>query len=243
MTRRALSILAAALLLGAPFSVHAQFAVIDAANLVQNSLTAARSLLEVNNQIRQLENEATMLLNEARNLTSLPFSIVAQLQATLARTTTLINQALGIAYQLGEARVQFDGDYPSNYTADVSGADMYGDSQLRWFNSLQALRTTVAMQAQAAENMSSDEDSLTTLVANSQGAIGALQAMQATNQLLALQSRQTMQGQQLELTQARAVAIEQARGVAEEARAREVRRRFLGDGVQYTAQAVGGFGF
>jgi P-type conjugative transfer protein TrbJ len=222
---------------------HAQFIVFDPSNFGQNTLTAARSLMEVNNQILQLENEATMLLNEARNLTSLPFSIVAQLRATLARTTALINQAQGIAYQLAQARAQFDGNYPANYTSGVTGATMFGDTQIRWFNSLQALRTTVAMQAQAAENLSSDEDSLATLVAHSQDAIGALQAMQATNQLLALQSRQTIQDQQLRLTQDRAVALEQARVVAEEARAREVRRRFLGDGVRYTPQTIGGFGF
>ena len=54
----------------------AQFTVFDPSNFVQNSLTAARSLQEINNQLQQLTNEATMLINEARNLTSLPFSIV-----------------------------------------------------------------------------------------------------------------------------------------------------------------------
>ena len=243
MSRKHLCIVALIALVSTAGRAEAQLTVFDPANFVQNTLTAARSLMEVNNQIMQLENEATMLINEARNLTSLPFNIVAQLQATLARTTTLINQALGITYQLAEARAKFDGNYPSNYTAGVSGAAMYGDSQIRWFNSLQALRTTVAMQAQAAENLTSDEDSLATLVARSQAAIGALQAMQATNQLLALQSKQTIQDQQLRLTQNRAVALEQARVVAEEARAREVRRRFVGEGVRYTPQAISGFGF
>ena len=243
MSRKHLCMVALIALLGSAARAEAQLTVFDPANFVQNTLTAARSLMEVNNQIMQLENEATMLINEARNLTSLPFNIVAQLRATLARTTTLINQALGITYQLAQARAQFDGNYPSNYTSGVSGAAMYGDSQIRWFNSLQALRTTVAMQAQAAENLTSDEDSLATLVARSQAAIGALQAMQATNQLLALQSKQTIQDQQLRLTQDRAVALEQARVVGEEVRAREVRRRFVGEGVRYTPQAIGGFGF
>ncbi len=243
MTQHKLPIVALIALLVTAAPTHAQFVVFDPSNFVQNTLTAARSLMEVNNQIVQLEHEATMLLNEARNLTSLPFDIVAQLRATLARTTALITQAQGIAYQLAQARAQFDRGYPVNYTASVTGATMFADTQQRWLNSLQALRTTVGMQAQAAQNLASDEDSLAMLVSWSQGAIGALQAMQATNQLLALQARQTIQDQQLRLTQDRAVALEQARVVAEEARAREVRRRFLGDGVRYTPQSIGGFGF
>ena len=40
-----------------------------AQNILQ---TAARSLEEVNNQITSLQNEAQMLINQARNLASLP---------------------------------------------------------------------------------------------------------------------------------------------------------------------------
>jgi type IV secretion system protein TrbJ len=243
MNRKQVSMVALIALLGTGARADAQIVVFDPSNFVQNALTAARSLMEVNNQILQLENESTMLINEARNLTSLPFNIVAQLRATLAQTTTLINQAQGIVFQLAQARAQFDRGYPVNYTASATGAAMFADSEQRWSNSLQALRTTISMQAQAAQNLTSDEDSLTTLVGQSQAAIGALQAMQATNQLLALQSRQTIQDQQLRLTQDRAVALEEARVVGEAARAREVRRRFVGDGVRYTPQTIGGFGF
>jgi P-type conjugative transfer protein TrbJ len=94
------------------------------------------------------------------------------------------------------------------------------------------------MQAQASQNLAVDEDTLSDLVNRSQGAVGALQAAQATNQLLALQARQAIQGQQLRITQDRAVALEQARAVAAQERAREVRRRFQGDGSRYTPQSV-----
>jgi P-type conjugative transfer protein TrbJ len=240
--KRHLSILASALLLAAPLPGRAQITVFDPSNFVQNSLTAARTLMEVNNQLVQLQNEAKMLLNDALNLTSLPFDIVNQLRATLATTTALIQQAQGIAFELTQARAQFKASYPQIYAPGTTGAALLADNQQRWLNSLQALQTTIDMQAQAAENLGSDETFLADLVARSQAAVGALQAMQATNQLLALQSRQAIQDQQLRLTQDRAVALEQARGVAEEARARVVRERFMGNGVRYTPQAVGGFG-
>jgi P-type conjugative transfer protein TrbJ len=221
----------------------AQIAVIDAANLTQNALTAARTLEEINNQVLQLQNEAKMLINEARNLTTLPFNIVGQLRATLATTTQLINQAQGIVYQLGQAQAQFGRFYPMFYNGGVSGPAMSADAFQRWINSLQALQTTISMQAQAATNLASDENSLAVLVDQSQGAIGILQATEATNQLLALQSRQMIQEHQLRLTQDRSEAVERARSVAAEARAREVWRRFQGTGTQYTPQPINFYGY
>jgi P-type conjugative transfer protein TrbJ len=120
---------------------------------------------------------------------------------------------------------------------------MANDAQSRAFQSLMALQTTVDMQSQAAENLPVDEDSLTTLVNQSQNAIGALQAIQSTNQLLALRARQSIQQQQLELTQSRSEALDRARKVADEARAREVRRRFQGSGTPYTPSAINFYGF
>lgn len=236
----ALALVASAL--AAP-RVEAQFAVFDASNFVENSLTAARTLSQINNQILQLQNEAKMLINEAHNLASLPFNIVGQLQATLATTTQLIHQAQGVAYQLSQARSQFSRFYPQSYGAATSGASMAADAQQRWIHSLQALQTTIGMQAQASQNLASDEDSLATLVGQSQSAIGILEAAQATNQLLALQSRQIIQDQQLRLTQDRSAALEAARSVDAEARSREVRRRFLGNGTQYTPQPVNFYGY
>src|SRR3546814_12374783 len=48
--------------------VHAQWTVFDPSNYSQNILTAARTLQQVNNQIRMLQNQAQNLTNQARNL-------------------------------------------------------------------------------------------------------------------------------------------------------------------------------
>jgi len=90
--------------------------------------------------------------------------------------------------------------------------------------------------------MAQDESALSNLVNQSQSAEGALQAMQATNQLLALQAKQSIQGQQLQMTQDRAASLdaslELARQAAAPERAREVRRRFPGTGTPYTSHRV-----
>ena len=217
---------------------HAQWVVIDPTNLVQNILTAARTLEQINNQIRQLQNEAQMLTNQARNLTTLDFSALAELRAALSATNQLIQQAQGLAFNVSQMESDFRRLYPDSYTAAISGTQMALDARSRWRNSLEALRTATKVQSQAVQNFASDERTLTDLVNRSQSAVGALQAMQATNQLLALQSRQAMQAQQLQITQDRAGALEQARQVAVQERAREVRRRFQGDGTPYTPAAV-----
>lgn len=229
---------AAAVLIALAPAAHAQRIVFDPSNFSQNILTAARTLEQINNQIRQLQNEAQMLANQARNLASLDSSALGDLRAALLATNQLIQQGQGLAFNVAQMETDFRRLYPEAYTAAISGTQMATDARTRWTHSLEALRTATRIQSQAVQNFASDERTLTDLVNRSQSAVGALQAMQATNQLLALQSRQAMQAQQLQITQDRAAALEQARQVAVQERAREVRRRFQGEGTPYTPHAV-----
>ena len=85
--------LRAALVVGAAFvsasaaigPARAQWIVFDPTNFSQNVLTAARTLQEVNNEIQSLENQARMLVNQAKNLESLPYSSLIQLQQSISR--------------------------------------------------------------------------------------------------------------------------------------------------------------
>ncbi|WP_413439421.1 P-type conjugative transfer protein TrbJ [Sulfuriferula sp. GW1] len=234
--------IAAAVLMTVMPSVQATVVVIDPANLIQNILTAARALEQINNQIRQLQNEAQMLTNQAKNLTSLPFSALNQLQSALSTTNQLLQQAQGLSLNLTQMETQFAQLYPAAYTSSTPANQMALDASQRWQNSLEALRTAAEVQSQSVQNFTSDEQTLSDLVNSSQSAVGALQATQATNQLLALQARQAIQAQQLQITQDRAVALEQARQVAVHARAAEVRNRFHGTGTPYTPYSVNFYG-
>ncbi|OOW65728.1 conjugal transfer protein TrbJ [Xanthomonas campestris pv. leeana] len=229
--------LAGSLMLAQP---AAALTFVDPVNLVQNTLTAIRTLEQINNQINQLQNEAQMLMNQARNLASLPSSVVAQLRANLATTQRLMGQARGLAYEVTNLDREFARLYPEQYAATVSGDQMYRDARERWKNTLNGLQTSMQMQmqAQVSQNLGDDESVLADLVSKSQSSQGALQAVQATNQLLALQAKQEIQSQRLQITQDRAAALEQARQAAATERAREVRRRFLGAGTPYTPQSV-----
>ena len=241
MKKRLITAVVATMLCAAT-TVHAQRVVIDPTNLVQNTLTAIRTLEQINNQIQQLQNEAQMLTNQARNLASLPFNVVSRLRSNLALTQRLIARAKGMAYDVARMDQDFQRLYPEQYAATVSGDQMYRDTQERWKNTLNGLQTTMQMQAQASQNLSDDEGVLADLVGKSQSAEGALQAMQAMNQLLALQAKQSIQTQRLQITQDRAASLELARQATAAERGREVRRRFLGEGTPYTPHTVNFYG-
>ncbi|HIE1298392.1 P-type conjugative transfer protein TrbJ [Burkholderia contaminans] len=234
-TRLAAVVAAGVLAFAAAQPALAQRIVFDPSNYVQNTLTAIRTLEQINNQIKQLQNDA-------RNLASLPFNAVGRLRANLATTQRLIAQAKGLAYELATMDRDFARLYPEQYAATVSGDQMYRDAQERWKNTLQGLQTTLRMQAQASQNLGEDEGVLADLVSQSQSAVGALQAMQATNQLLALQAKQSIQVQRLQITQDRAASLELARQTAAAERGREVTRRFMGTGTPYSPQSTGFYG-
>lgn len=221
---------------------HAQWAVFDGANFSQNILTVAHTLQTVENQAVQLQNEATMLENEARNLQGLNFNSLPQILNLLSATDRLIQQTQGIAFNVSQMNTTFTRYYPQSYGAGTSLAQLTADTQARWTYSRSAVQTSMQLQAQATQNQANDEATLSNLVNQSQSAVGALQASQATNQLLSLIARELMQEQQLRLTQDRAAALEQGRSVGAQTGSLTVRQQFAGGGVQYTPRTVSFYG-
>src|SRR5258708_1449900 len=83
LQRGAFAPITLALAIGSAPPAAAQAVVFDPSNYSQNILTAARALQQINNQIRSLQNQALMLVNSTRNVTSLPTSIAGQLKANI----------------------------------------------------------------------------------------------------------------------------------------------------------------
>lgn len=212
--------------------------VIDIGNLIQSILQVINQIEEIDHVVESLANEAKSLQNEANNLKGLNFNIVDELNRTTASVTQLINQAQGIAFNVSRTLDAFNAQYPSSYGDEVTNAQLAAGTLSRWTDSLAALRSAVQVQSQAVQNLADDQSALSTLVSRSQLAEGALQAMQVTNQLLALHARQMIQEQQLRVAQDRATALEQARAVAAEEKGRAVRSRFMTEGSHYTPEPV-----
>lgn len=215
---------------------HAQFGfariVYDPSNYAQNVLTAARTLEQINNQITSLQNEAQMLINQARNLASLPYSSLQQLQQNVQRTQQLLGQAQNIAFEVGQIDQAFQTQY-GNVSLSTTDAQLVADARSRWENTVGGLQDAMRVQAGAVGNIDSNRAEMAALVGQSQGATGALQATQAGNQLLALQSQQLSDLIALISANGRAGALTEAERATAAEQGREQRRRFLTPGSGY----------
>src|SRR3546814_6543144 len=131
-----------------------------------------------------------MLQNMAKNLQRLDYSSLGQITGALQRIDGLMSQAQGIAFEVGATDAAFRQQFPEQYDAAVTTDRFVADARTRWRNSMSAYHQTMRIQAQVVENVQADGAPLSELVTASQGAVGSLQAQQATNQLLALPTTQ-----------------------------------------------------
>jgi len=208
--------------------------VFDSSNYAQNVLTAARTLQQINNQIQALQNQATMLTNMAKHLQRLDFSSLSEISRSMQRIGTLMSQAEGIAFDLASTDDALRQQFPATFDTTLSNNQIIAQARARYQASMQGYRQTMRVQSQVVENIQSDATLLTELVSQSQSASGSLQAQQATNQLIALSTRQQLQIQQMMAAQYRADALERAREQQAMEAAREQSRRFIGASTLYT---------
>ena len=232
--------LAATMLAAAPLALSQMVAtpahaiiVFDPSNYAQNVLTAARTLEQINHQITSLQNEAQMLINQAKNLASLPFSALQQLQQNVQKTQQLLQQAQGIAFNVQQIDQMFQQKY-GNVSMSTSDQQLVANARSRWQNTVGGLQDAMRVQAGVVGNIDSNRTQMSALVSQSQGATGALQATQAGNQLLALQSQQLSDLVAVVSANGRASALTDAERAAAAEQGREQRRRFLTPGAGYT---------
>ncbi len=204
--------------------------VYDPANHVQNILTAVRSLQEINQQIEQLTHEIEMLENMARNLQTLDVNVAeAIIRDRIRRIYDLMRQAEGIGYGVDEVEREYEEVYPEDYgVTPPDNQVLVNDARRRWRQSRTAYRDSLVTLSASLEDNETDGDAIANLVAQSQSAVGALEAAQAGNQLEAMQTQQLMQIESIMAAHYRAVALERARELAEAERGRARTRAFLG---------------
>ena len=222
---------------GSALPAVAQMTVFDPSNYSQNLLTAARTLQQVNNQILSLQNEAQMLINQARHLTSLPYSSLQELQQSIGRTRQLLGQAQNIAYDVQQIDQAFSTTY-APASANQSDHALIANAQARWQNSVAGLQDALRTQAAVVGNLDTIRTEMSALVDASQSAAGALEAAQAGNQLLALQAQQLSDLTATIAAQGRAQNLEAAARVAAQDQGREQLRRFLTSNQGYRPSTV-----
>jgi type IV secretion system protein TrbJ len=173
-----------------------------------------------------LQNQAQMLINQAKNLATLPFSSLLQLEQSIQRTQQLLSQAQRIAYDIQQIDRAFSTTY-APASSSISDQALITNAQTRWQNALAGLHDAMRTQATVVGNLNTNRTQMSALVTSSQGATGALQASQAGNQLLALQAQQLADLTAVVAAHGRAQNLESAQQAAAQDQGREQLRRFL----------------
>lgn len=212
---------------------HAQWIVYDPTNFSQNVLTAARELQQVNQNIQSLENQATMLINQARNLASLPYSSLAELEASIQRTEQLLMQAQNIAYSVTTIDQAFTQVYPQSYSGSTSNTQLLADAQTRWQNARAGYQDSMNVQAGVVQNLQNAQTQISALVTSSQSASGALQAAQSGNQIMGLAAQQLADLTGVIAAMARAQSLDNAGRLESEAQGQQQMQNFLNYGAGY----------
>ena len=211
-------------------AANAQFfggIVYDPSNYAQNFRTAVHNYSQLISQAQQLRNEATMLINQAKHLSKLDVNSAAELNRLLTEIAYFNTQAQNVAYDVNRTRELLRQQYPDSYDG-LTNDTLLAQAEQQFQNSQRAYHESMIMQSKLVESLETDRRMLGQMLNSSHSSVGELQATQTTNQLMGLLVKQSMQAQQLHVTQSRAESIEAARLIAIEAESRARTRNFLG---------------
>jgi P-type conjugative transfer protein TrbJ len=208
--------------------------VFDPWNYKENLLTAIRSLEEINNQVKQLTNEAQMLMKMDLNLEQLGSSVAGDLQNSMGEIKSLLDQANGLALSVSETDAKLKDLFPDDYAEALTNDQSLAQAKSRWTETLSAFKRSMSLEAKVVENTTEDGNVLADLLSKSSTAVGNLQVQQAGNELVGLSVKQQLQLQNLLAANQRAQSLERARNLASQEEARLRFKTFAGDGQAYS---------
>ena len=144
----------------------------------------------------------------------------------------LVCRAQRIAFDVREIDQIFDNQY-ANVDLSMTDRQLVDQARDRWGNTVGALQDAMRVQAGVVGNIDAQRTEMSALVGQSQNAVGALQATQAGNQLLALQAQQLADLTAMLAANGRATALVDAERAAAAEQGRVQRQRFLTPGPGY----------
>src|SRR5262249_29350752 len=141
----------------------------------------------------------------------------------------------GIALRLQATQSGYGQLFPRQVSSSLSSDDVLRNAQNRWNEEYAAFRRAALVQGQIADSVENDTRLLGDAMARSRSAAGALQAVQAGNELTGLNVKQALALEGLLDAQHRAKPLNRARELATEEEARQRSKAFVGTGSAYTA--------
>jgi P-type conjugative transfer protein TrbJ len=158
--------------------------VVDYTNLVQNTLTAARTAAQITNQIQQIQNQMTML----KQLDPATFSKVSGIYTqNNSDLDAILNNVGDISFDLTSVNDQVDHLYNKGFdptTTTGQYQSMYSD----WNNNLLNSAKTSMRSQSLLTRVKDNNNSAIQILSQSAGSTGIVGQLQSTNQMIGLVS-------------------------------------------------------
>lgn len=177
---------------------QAQFAVIDPANLVENIVSALQNVQTVLNQITQISHEIQSLAYQVKNLQNMPASVsnsvLGQYTNQFSRLVASMQSINGIAQNVATLAARYNATFPNTTLAQGPLSNANVMSQLTgWLNQSRSVyQGAYSTQAQVMSTLPNDTANIQTLLRTSGSSSGALDAIQAGNQITGQLAAQLM---------------------------------------------------
>jgi len=162
---------------------RAQFAVIDVANLTQNYLNGAQEILTAARTLQSNINEAQMIANELQNLKNLPQQVINSYLWRFQHILSDIQRLTQLVGNYDNLSRTFAARYPALRTSYQNSANLFA-LQAQWGDQhRQNLLQAMQQGAGVLKDLQGAVGDTQYMASSSQSAVGALQAIQAGNQL------------------------------------------------------------
>jgi P-type conjugative transfer protein TrbJ len=168
---------------------RAQWAVIDASNLVENIVSALQNTQSVLNQVTQLSHEVQSLAYQAQNLQRMPptvaASVIGQYTTQFGKLVAATQAINGIAQDVAQLTGRYNATFPNTSLAQGPLGTANVMTQLTgWLGQSRSVyQGAYNTQAQVMASLPTDTANVQTLLQTSGSAQGALGAIQAGNQI------------------------------------------------------------
>ena len=210
--------------------------VYDPSNYAQNVLQAARALQQINNQITSLQNQSADAAQSGEEPGEPAVFEPADDRSSRSHARSSCSTRRSASPMTSTRSIRPSSDStrrvtPARARHNSSSAMPRSAGRTR----LAAYQDALRVQAGVVGNLDTTRTETDALVSSSQSAVGALQAVQAGNQLVALQTRQLADLTAVIAAQSRAQSLAGARTTANQDQAREQLSRFLGKRTELSA--------
>lgn len=167
------------------------------AQLLEQSGQGVKSLAnqatQITNQMTQIQNQLNQYRTMLQNLEKLPDNIWGQAQQDLNQLRSLVQQGDGIAFSMGNLDDVLKERFPSfeEFASGVEGGQNFSEQYQSWSQTNRdTIGGTLAQAGLTAKQFDSEQATMQQLQAQSESAVGQLQALQVGHSIASQQVEQ-----------------------------------------------------